>query len=202
MFQLIGILVMTVIAADRFAGAPVLCQDHPGRLQLGNGSLKRLIVGAVQRLKINLMAHGQRQIDPDDALFIPFRRIGRQCLPVVGGCLIIISLPVLNISHVVGHDIVLAEAERQQRDLRESGIVLLLIITQERGIHDAPGNHKETCGRNHTADGAQDPAEGGFFLFGVIVRGITRTGIIHIRFTIQDFWTRIPGDSISEKHSR
>ena len=56
-FQLIGILVMTVIAADRFTGAFVLCQNHPGRLQLRNSSLKRLIVGAVQRLKINLMTH-------------------------------------------------------------------------------------------------------------------------------------------------
>ena len=171
---------MTVIAADRFTGAPVLCQDHPGRLQLGNGGLKRLIVGAVQRLKINLMAHGKSQIDPDDALLIPLRRFGRQRLLVVGSRLIIISLLVLYISHVKGHDIVFPESERQQRDFRKSGIILLRIITQERGIYDASGDHEETRGRDHAADGAQDPAERKSVLFRVIVRGITRTGIIHI----------------------
>ena len=171
---------MAVITADRFTGAAMLCQDIPGRLQLCYGSLKRLIVGAVQRLKINLMAHGKSQIDPDDALLIPLRRFSRQRLLVIGSRLIIISLLVLYISHVKGHDIVFPEAERQQRDLRKSGIILLLIITQERGIYDASGDHEETRGRDHAADGAQDPAERKSVLFRVIVRGITRTGIIHI----------------------
>ena len=150
---------MAVVAAHGFAGTFVLRENGSCALELVHSGSDRFVIRAVEGLKIDHMAHGQSQVYTDDTLLIPFRGIACKCLLIVGDCLFIIVQAILYIAHIVGYNIVLAEPEGQKSDLRNPGIIFLLIIFEKHSIYDVSQDHEKAGGRDHAADKAQEPAE-------------------------------------------
>ena len=81
--------------------------------------------------------------------------MGFERLLIISGRLFVIPQLVFDISHVIGHDIVLAQAEGRKGALRESGITSLLIVFQKSEVDDVSGQKEQAQDCDQAAEQVQ-----------------------------------------------